>query len=185
VTEAIPGFPWVLEQPLHHLDAQAPAAREAVLAEHAAWQAPADGHNFAICSRLPFFASLYAAFLAACEEVFAPFTLRTNNAAACWAYVQNRERFASVWHDHTRTCSINGVYYLAVPDPAGAIRFKIGRDEWELEPREGSLYLFPRWLVHRPMPQTADAWRISINVEVLTNEQPTTRSGRSWWAPPP
>lgn len=171
---------WVLEEPLPELDGQTAAACEAVLAELAEWTSDGDAHNFEIRSQLPFFRTLYDRFLAICRDRFEPFALRADNSRACWAYVQNRERFASVWHDHTRTASINGVYYLAVPDPTGAIRFQLDGHEWELAPNQGSLYVFPCWLVHKPMPQASDAWRISINVEVRTAAPPVQRGGRRW-----
>jgi hypothetical protein len=48
-------------------------------------------------------------------------------------------------------------------------------------PDEGWLYVFPRWLAHRPMPQRSPAYRVSLNVELITHEHTIVReSGRRW-----
>ena len=40
-----------------------------------------------------------------------------------WAYVQTRNKFVSAWHSHVTQCTINGVYYAAVPDPTGTLSY--------------------------------------------------------------
>jgi hypothetical protein len=172
-------FPFVVRTRLAELDAEAPAAVSAVLEEHARWVPPPHIHNFPVASRLPFFGRLYDAFLAACREHFEPFTLDLENDRQVWAYVQNEERHSPFWHDHLASSTINGVYYLAVP--GGELCLKHLEREWRLLPEQGWLYVFPRWLAHRPAPQSGAAWRISLNVEILSVENPRSRQHPLRW----
>ena len=174
-------FPWLVRQALPELHGHREAALAAVLAEFAAWVPTPGLHNFRVASDHPFFDRLYDAFLRACAVYFEPYTLHPESSRACWAYVQNRDRKSPFWHHHLATSTINGVYYLAVPDPSCQIWFRDLDRIVEVTPLEGHLYVFPRWLVHRPQPQASPEYRVSLNVEIITREVPIVRaSGLRW-----
>jgi len=174
-------FPWLVQKAVPELHEQKEAALAAVLAEFAAWVPTPTLHNFRVASDHPFFGRLYDAFLRACADYFEPYTLHAESSRACWAYVQNRDRKSPIWHDHLATSTINGVYYLAVPDPSGQICFRHLDRVVEVTPLEGHLYAFPRWLAHRPQPQASLAYRVSLNVEIITREYPIVRATGLRW----
>ncbi len=174
-------FPWVVRTPLPQLAADRERTREVVLGEFRAWSAPKDQHSFPIRSPDETFERLYDAFMSACIQAFDPFTLHAASTRQCFAYVQNDVRGASVWHDHLTTSTINGVYYLSVPDSAGQLWFLFREHLLKTTPQEGWLYLFPRWLLHKPVAQTSPFFRISLNVELISNECPILRDGGARW----
>lgn len=179
--QVISDFPWLVGAPLPELvDDRAPALA-AVLEQYATWQQPEYEYNFPVRSPLPFFTTLYDRFVEACESYFEPFTVHPHSSRRCWAYVQNRDRHAPVWHDHLASCTINGVYYLRVPDPTGELWLRRLERVYRVRPEEGWLYLFPRWLEHKPAPQQALEHRVSLNIELITREYPIVRATQLRW----
>jgi hypothetical protein len=175
-------FPWIVEAPVPELARYKDAAAAAILQEYAVWKPKPKQYSFPVQSDHEFFRRLYDRFFLACFSYFEPFTVHQANTRQCWTYVQNSERASPVWHDHLLTSTINGVYYLSVPDPTGGqIWFNYLDRIWKVSPKEGYLYLFPRWLAHRPTPQASDQHRISVNVELLTNECPRARPDGFPW----
>ena len=174
-------FPWVLRTPLPELGPERDRVKAIVLSEFQAWAPPKDEYSFSIRSADNFFEQLYGQFFQACVAEFEPFTLHVESRRQCFAYVQNNLRGSSVWHDHLATSTINGVYYLTVPDAAGQLWFLFREHLLKTTPEEGWLYLFPRWLLHKPVAQLAPFYRISLNVELITNECPILREGGARW----
>ena len=174
-------FPWVLRTPLPELARFKDQARASVLAEFQAWTAPKEQYSFAVRSEDAAFSALYDRFHAECERTFEPFTLHPQSQRQVFAYVQDNVRGASVWHDHLTTSTINGVYYLSAPPASGQLWFLFRETLLKTSPQEGWLYLFPRWLLHKPIPQQAPFHRISLNVELITNECPIARDGGARW----
>lgn len=174
-------FPWVLRARLPELAAGRDHMKAMVLSEFAAWTPPKDQHSFLIRSQAPPFVQLYDSFLATCEAAFEPFSLHASSSRQCFAYVQNNMRGASVWHDHLATSTLNGVYYLSVPDAAGQLWFLFREHLLKTTPEEGWLYLFPRWLLHKPVPQPSPFFRISLNVELISNEYPISKADGARW----
>lgn len=174
-------FPWIVRTPLSRLWDERDRIKDIVLAEHAQWRAPEGQYSFTVESDDPFFRKLYDLFALECMQYFQPFTLHEQSKRKCWAYVQNDARSSPVWHDHLMTSTINGVYYLTVPDPDGQIWFRFRDDVMKVTPEEGWLYLFPRWLLHKPVPQASSEARISLNVEMITREYPIARDTLYRW----
>ena len=174
-------FPWVLRTQLPELAAHRERVKAIVLSEFAAWSPVKDQYSFPIQSQDEFFGLLHYKFLSECLFTFQPFTLHPSSRSTCFAYVQNHERGASVWHDHLLTSTINGVYYLYVPDAEGQLWFMFRETLLKVTPEEGWLYLFPRWLLHKPTPQRSPEHRISLNVELITNECPLARDDQARW----
>ena len=131
------------------------------------------GYNFQVTGdHFGFFNSLYEKFLHASFEQFGQFTLSTENSNRVWAYYSTSTEYASVWHDHTRTSTINSVYYLSVPSGGGGeIEFILNGSVFSYKPEEGDLLVFPDYLVHRPTPCLSEKARISINMEIKTIEK--------------
>src|SRR5687767_6505848 len=120
----LPDCPFIVRTRLEELDASLPEAMQIILAEYDAWDPAGDEGNFEVQSKHPFFGALYESFLTAAREYFLPLTLHPSNSRSCWAYVQSAEDFSEVWHDHIATATINGVFYLNVPDPQGQLWFR-------------------------------------------------------------
>jgi hypothetical protein len=174
-------FPWVVRTRLPELEPERDRVSAIVVAEFDAWTPPKGNYSFEVQSRDPFFARLYDRFMRECETYFEPFTLHPASKSACFSYVQNNARGTSIWHDHLHSSTVNGVYYLSVPDPMGALWFMFREQVIKTTPEEGWLYLFPRWLLHKPVAQRASAHRISLNVELISNECPISRDEGVRW----
>ncbi|MGC1302599.1 MAG: hypothetical protein WA840_09515 [Caulobacteraceae bacterium] len=174
-------FPWVLRAPLPELAPERARVKDIVLAEFREWDAPKQQYSFPIRSYDPFFGQLYERFFAECLRTFQPFSLHVTSRRNCFAYVQNNASGASVWHDHLQTSTINGVYYLSVPDPSGQLWFMFREHVLKTTPEQGWLYLFPRWLLHKPVPQRSPDYRVSLNVELISNECPILRDEPCRW----
>ena len=131
------------------------------------------GYNFQVTGdHSGFFNRLYEKFLHASFEQFGQFTLSTENSNRVWAYYSTSTEYVSVWHDHTRTSTINSVYYLSVPGgDGGEIEFILNGNIFSYKPEENDLLIFPDYLVHRPIPSLSEKARISINMEIKTIEK--------------
>ena len=168
-------FPWVLRTSERDL------VKALVVSEFHSCTPRPDQYSFPIRSADAFFDRLYEAFAQACEATFEPFTLHPQSRRQCFAYVQNNARNASVWHDHLQTSTVNGVYYLSVPDASGQLWFQFRDGVLRTSPQEGWLYLFPRWLLHKPVAQSSPFYRVSLNVELISRECPIALDGGARW----
>ena len=83
---------------------------------------PAFGNNVEL-DKTPELERLWNAFFGVCNKYFVNLQQIENHPrhGAVWTYVQNKEDFSDVWHNHIATASINGVYYPSVPDPTGTL----------------------------------------------------------------
>ena len=174
-------FPWVLRTHLPELLVERDRIKDVVLSEFNAWTPAEQQYSFPICSHDTFFDRLYDGFSEVCAHTFEPFTLHHESRRQCFAYVQNNIQGSSVWHDHLATSTINGVYYLAAPSRAGELWFLFREHLLKTMPQEGWLYIFPRWLLHKPVAQQSPFFRISLNVEMITNECPIAVDGGARW----
>ena len=174
-------FPWVLRTQLPELTSERERVKAIVLSEFETWTPAEQQYSFPIGSKDDFFERLYEGFFKVCAGTFEPFTLHRESQRKCFAYVQNHVRGTSVWHDHLATSTINGVYYLAAPGGAGELWFLFREHLLKATPQEGWLYLFPRWLLHKPVAQQSPFFRISLNVELITNECPIALDGGARW----
>ncbi len=100
----------------------------------------------------------------------------------CWAMVNGKFAFNSV-HNHPNSI-LSGVYYVQVPENCGGVFFSDPRpasqmlvppvvefSPWTF-PRvtykayEGSMLLFPSWLLHGVEPNLSDEDRVSISFNI-------------------
>lgn len=85
-------------------------------------------------------------------------------------------------HAHPRAM-LSGCFYLQAPQGSGPLVFRDPRpgvtldsfqgrgvncvEDFEVEPRQGHLYVFPHWLEHRVEPNGAAEPRISIGINAI------------------
>ena len=98
-------------------------------------------------------------------------------------YLQNNKHAANLWHDHVLTSTINAVIYFNLPESGGGFEFNYQGDIGQLKPQEGKIYLFPYWLLHRPLPQEDEDYRICINLEYLCQSRPMHNHQVAWFDP--
>jgi hypothetical protein len=122
---------------------------------------------------------LFFLFEDICKKLFNNITsqkLKPGNIVS--AYVQNKDKYDSVWHNHVNHCTVNGVYYSSVPDNTGTLSIIDGGGiEKEILVEENYIYLFPGWMLHKPNPQKNSLqYRVSLNLEWLCFTRPILKS---------
>lgn len=135
------------------------------------------GHSFALQdTRNQDFDGLYNVFLDHCYDLFPSLELKPNNSRQAWAYVSNCDDYRSNIHNHSRTCTINGVFYLNVPrnrdyrDSSISFYDAEKSEIFTYKPVTGDLIIFPHYLLHNPNPNSSPEYRIAINMEVQSND---------------
>lgn len=127
-------------------------------------------HNFEVTKDLNF-GRLYKNFMFNAVDSLNKFSLSKRNSDKCWAFLSSENhQIGSAWYTNSKTATINGVYYLRVFDNCGC-KFLINGEEKTYKPKNDELLIFPSTLKHYPIPSTKGI-RISINMEILTNEEP-------------
>lgn len=131
------------------------------------------GNSFPIENMDSILNGLYYRFLYKTQKVLGPFNLSEKNSNTCWAYMTNKDHYIGGIHDHMRSSTINGVYYLNVPktedEKEGIITFFDDNDKelfW-YKPRNNDLIIMPNFLKHEPKPISTEEYRVSINMEIL------------------
>ena len=116
---------------------------------------------------------LYFRFLYKAQKILGPFNLSEKNITTCWAYMTNKDHYMGGIHNHVRSSTINGVYYLNVPhtedEKEGIITFFDDNDKelfW-YKPRKGDLVIMPNFMKHEPKPISTEEYRVAINMEIL------------------
>ncbi len=128
-----------------------------------------NSYNFPISQdTTSFFYNLYDKFFILSKELFGNFTTTEKNINTCWVYRSNKNDFNSVWHDHSCTSTINGVYYYQIDN--NGIIFKSDGKTRSYLPEQEELIIFPNDLIHKPEITTSTNWRYSVNMEILTEE---------------
>jgi len=108
-------------------------------------------------------------------------------------FVRNRGRELFAWatvhescishapHSHPNEI-VSGVYYVKMPDDAGAVMFDDPRgplppfdNRITVRPKEGDLILFPSWLIHQVEPTGGASERISIPFNIHGNWESTSQ----------
>jgi len=146
---------------------------------------PPDSYSFPINNESIFFKDLYTKFMTVTREIFGDYNLDIGSVRnSVWCYRSALNDCNCVWHDHIRTCTINGVYYLQInkgdtislnkeskeknnfskkiPDNSDII------EKYKLE--ESELLIMPNYLMHKPDPPTGNKVRYCLNMEIRTKE---------------
>jgi len=120
-----------------------------------------------------FLFDLYDEFVEISKKHLKKFTISDSNIKRYWAYATNRFDPHYQWHDHIKSSTINGVYYLKIPESAtGQLDFLYNDIFFRFAPKENDLLIMPNYLEHAPRQPLSDDFRISINIEVVCNEDP-------------
>jgi hypothetical protein len=100
-----------------------------------------------------------------------------------WIYCQNDKFFNSVWHSHIDTSTVNAVFYIDPPEPeeGGGLELRFLEQSIKVPVQKNMIYMFPYWMDHRPLPQTSKNWRVSVNVEYMTNTRPVVKESGVIW----
>lgn len=109
-------------------------------------------------------------FVDASQKIFGDF--KSTSDGKCYAYVSNINEYRpeNRIHNHAKTCSINGVFYLNVPsDRSGMISFYNENNEqiYVYQPMTFDLLIMPNFMKHYPHKSCTEEYRVSINVEVF------------------
>lgn len=137
--------------------------------------------------RIEYLRVLKAAFVRACREILAgrhghakamPFDIYNVQG---WVLIQTAEGWVDgPWHNH-HPATLSGCYYLQVPpvrNPVeGLLMFQrpeppgiFCENMAAVQPVEGTMTLFPSYLMHRPMPTpSASDWRIGICMDAFVH----------------
>ena len=84
-----------------------------------------------------------------------------------WVYVSNSKRNQMTYHNHNDVeRDISTVFYMKKPADGG-----ISFVDYEYNPVEGELIVFPANAVHMPLATTSDEYRIAINVNLITSNK--------------
>lgn len=112
---------------------------------------------------------LISFFIDSSREIFDDFEISSNGR--CYAYVSNINEYhpKNRIHNHAKTCSVNGVYYLNVPsEQSGMISFYDDSDKevYVYQPETFDLLIMPNFVKHYPHRSLVEEYRVSINVEI-------------------
>lgn len=118
-----------------------------------------------------FLFDLYDEFIEISKKCLESFTISKDNIKRYWAYATNRFDPHYQWHDHIRTSTINGVYYLKIPEHVcSQLDFHYKDKFYRFSPKENDLLIMPNYLKHAPRQPLSDEYRISVNIEIVCNE---------------
>jgi len=129
------------------------------------------GYNFPILKDYNnFFKKLYSKYYKLCKKKF-HFNEYLDSKSVCWAYVSDKNDFKEYWHNHIKTSTINGVYYLNIPKKDNVtIDFELNDEIFTHKVNNYDLLIFPDYLNHKPNRCYNDGYRISINMEIICIE---------------
>lgn len=124
-----------------------------------------------------FFKNLYEEFIFLSEKIFGNLTYLESNTSKCHCYVTNNNGYGSnYYHDHIDTSTLNGVYYLNIPQTtlinSGSITFNHRGRTVTYKPHNYDLLIFPNYLEHKVNFSNHHEDRISVNMEILCKENP-------------
>ena len=177
------GYYYLLASPIPQWDKYKEEITQLSIEKHLENYDPDFGFNVRLHKNAhPIIPVLYKEFEELCRFNFDNIAIDPRNPGDLWAYVQNKEHYNSVWHNHKRTATINAVWYPKLPDSSAKLEVRDGEGTIPLNIQEGFIYVFPYWMDHRPLPnKTVNDWRVSINIELLTNTRVIHKESRVMW----
>jgi hypothetical protein len=129
------------------------------------------GYTFHIQDTVGDFKILYNFFFNTVINIFGNVKLSPIHKTWCWANVYNKDSFKTNAHNHIKTSSINGIYYLKMPhdisDTEGGLNLYTDKLEvLQFQPDECDLVIMPNNIVHEPLFHSSINYRIAINMEM-------------------
>jgi len=106
-----------------------------------------------------------------------------------WIYVQNNKHTLNQWHNHINSATLNATLYLDPPKDGGELCFiypdnlqeNIEDTYIKIKPEENKLYVFPSWIMHKPLPQKDKKYRVCINLEWYCKQRPISKESFKVW----
>lgn len=127
-------------------------------------------YNFLIENYQSYFDYLYNYFLNVSEEIFGKITLSSNNSNKAWMCLMDKNQYNPP-HNHIRTSKINSVFYFNVPKGnGGELIFEHNNQKIKYFPEENDFLIFPNYLMHQPMSTDSEDYRMSVNMEIICEE---------------
>lgn len=119
-----------------------------------------------------FFVELVRSFTDICERIFKPYIVDVSiYRNIIWCYRSCGDDYSSVFHDHTRTATINGVYYHQT-NVGDGISFCLKNNSFDniftYYVEENELLIFPDYVRHAPIKPSGNRIRYSLNMEIPT-----------------
>jgi len=104
-------------------------------------------------------------------------------------YVQNNKETLNDWHNHIITSTLSATCYLDTPKEGGELVFidplilseNIEDTYFKIKPEENKLYVFPSWIMHKPLPQKDEKYRVCINLEWYCKQRPISKTSYKVW----
>jgi len=107
---------------------------------------------------------LYNIFISRCKKLLNNFSL-SNNKLCLWSYYTDKNSNKSIYHNHERTSTINGVIYIKTVDNCGINFIDENNKVCYYEPNDFDLLIFPNYVKHKPVASKLET-RISLNLEL-------------------
>ena len=105
-----------------------------------------------------------------------------------FVYIQNNKHTLNQWHNHINSATLNATLYLDPPKEGGELCFiaDYGKENIEdtffkIKPEENKLYVFPSWIMHKPLPQKDKKYRVCINLEWYCKQRPISKESFKVW----
>ena len=129
------------------------------------------GYTFHVQDQFGDFELLYNFFFNTVINLFGNVKLSPIHKAWCWANVYNKDNFKTNAHNHIHTSSVNGIYYLKMPDDIdsdeGGLNLHLSDSKViQFQPDEGDLLIMPNYAVHEPLFHSGSDYRIAVNMEI-------------------
>ena len=127
-------------------------------------------HNFEVTKDLNF-GRLYKNFMFNAVDSLNKFSLSKRNSDKCWAFLSSENhQIGSGWYTNSKTSKLLTVCIIYVSLIIVVVSFSLMVKKKHICLKMMSYSSFPT-LKHYPIPSTKGI-RISINMEILTNEEP-------------
>tara|TARA_S200002703_G_C3644374_1_gene197803 strand:+ start:53 stop:562 length:510 start_codon:yes stop_codon:yes gene_type:complete len=123
-----------------------------------------DALNYPVESKYTNF--LYNIFYLTSKKYLKNFDLSDVNFKL-WCYLTDEKYNKGIWHNHSKTSSINCVIYLKTQGKG--IHFKHNNEEIYILPNDNDMLIFPGFLDHLP-EQSKKEPRITLNLELRCKE---------------
>ena len=99
-------------------------------------------------------------------------------------YSQTSDEYNSVYHNHYDSSTLTCTIYLNPPNQGegGELSFLFTEnDVFEILPEKDTIYFFPSWVMHKPLPQTSKEVRHCLNWGYNCSKRPIHKlTGDRW-----
>ena len=100
------------------------------------------------------------------------------------AYYQSSSDNRSIWHSHIDVSTILATIYInpTKEGEGGELElFHPFEGPMKIQPEKDQIYVFPSWMLHRPLPQTREEPRICLNWGYVSSMRPIHKLTADRW----